>query len=291
MEIRVLKYFLMVAREENITKAAALLHLTQPTLSRQLMQLEEELGTKLFHRSKHRILLTDDGMLLKRRAQEIVALAEKTELEFSSHQEAELTGEISIGCGETQNMTFLSQHMAAFRSQHPLVRFNIYSANADDIKDRIEKGLLDMGLMLEPVDMGKYEFLRMPWQEQWGALVRKDSNLCGKSAVTPEDLAGVPLILSRRESVQNELSNWFGEQYEHLDIAATYNLVLNAVNMVKNGVGAALCFHWMGVYGDLQFLPFSPALETGAVLVWKKNQIFPPVVSNFIRFIKQQPLI
>ena len=142
MDIRVLKYFLMVAREENITKAASLLHVTQPTLSRQLIQLEEELGVKLFIRGKHRIILTDDGMLLKRRAQEIVSLTDKTIREFTDHQ-GELAGEISIGCGETKNMTFISERMAAFRSMHPLVHFSIYSAIADDIRERIEKGLLD----------------------------------------------------------------------------------------------------------------------------------------------------
>ncbi len=176
MELRVLKYFLMVAREENITKAASLLHITQPTLSRQLMRLEEELGTALFRRSNHSIVLTDDGMLFKRRAREIVALAEKTEQEFS-HKEEALTGEISIGCGETRNMSFLSRQIALFRKEHPLVQFNIYSANADDIKERIEKGLLDFGLLMEPVDIGKYEFIRMPQKEQWGVLVREDSPL------------------------------------------------------------------------------------------------------------------
>ena len=176
MELRVLKYFLMVAREENITKAASLLHITQPTLSRQLMRLEEELGTTLFRRSNHSIVLTDDGMLLKRRAREIVALAEKTEQEFS-HKEEALTGEIFIGCGETRNMSFLSRQIALFRKEHPLVQFNIYSANADDIKERIEKGLLDFGLLMEPVDIGKYEFIRMPQKEQWGVLVREDSPL------------------------------------------------------------------------------------------------------------------
>ena len=145
MELRVLKYFLVVAREENITRAASLLHVTQPTLSRQLMQLEEELGVKLFHRSKYRIILTDDGILLRRRAQEIVDLANKTEQEFQRQEE--LSGEISIGAGESNSMTALSQKMAAFRREHPLVRFSIYSATADDIKDRLEKGLLDLGLL------------------------------------------------------------------------------------------------------------------------------------------------
>lgn len=286
MEIRVLKYFLMVAREENITRAAAILHITQPTLSRQLIQLEAELGTKLFHRGKHRIILTDDGMLLKRRAQEIVSLAEKAAKEIS-HPAGELAGEIAIGCGETRNMTFLSERIAAFRKKHPLVRYNIYSANADDIRDRLEKGLLDMGLMMEPVKIGEYDFIRMPYKEQWGALVRQDSSLSAKASVTPEDLTHTPLILSRRETVRNELANWFGDCYEGLEIAATYNLLLNAVNMVKNGVGVALGLNLEGAYGDLHFIPFSPSLQTGAVLVWKKNQASPPAVSAFIRFIQE----
>ena len=173
MELRVLKYFLMTAREENITKAANLLHITQPTLSRQLMKLEEDLGVKLFRRSNHSIVLTEDGMLLKRRAQEIVTLAEKTEQELSRREE-ELTGSVSIGCGETRNMSVLSEHMAAFREKHPLVRFNIYSATADEIKERIEKGILDFGLLLEPVDISRYDFVRMPEKEQWGILTTKD---------------------------------------------------------------------------------------------------------------------
>ena len=148
MELRVLRYFLAVAREENITKAAALLHVTQPTLSRQLMQLEEELGVKLFRRSQYRVVLTDDGMLLRRRAQEIVELADKAERELQ-HLDAELTGEIAIGCGESVGMTFLSEHIRAFRRLHRQVQFRIYSANADDVKERIEKGLLDMVLFCE----------------------------------------------------------------------------------------------------------------------------------------------
>ena len=205
MEIRVLKYFLMVAREENITKAANLLHITQPTLSRQLIQLEEELGTTLFHRSKYRIVLTEDGMLLKRRAQEIIELADKAKKELSHEAEA-LSGEIFFGCAETRNMTFLSRKMAAFREKYPLVHYNIYSATADDLKDRIEKGLLDICLFTEPVDIGKYEFLRLEKKEVWGVLVRKDSPLASKETVTPEDLAKFPLLMSRRELVQNELA-------------------------------------------------------------------------------------
>ena len=286
MEFRVLKYFLMVAREENITKAAALLHLTQPTLSRQLMQLEEELGVKLFHRSKHSIILTEDGMLLKRRAQEIISLSDKTVQELS-HKEDVLSGEIAIGCGETKSMLFLSEQIRKFQQKYPLVWFSIYSAIADDIKERIEKGILDIGLLMEPVDVGKYEFIRMPQKEKWGILVRKDSDLAAKESVNPEDLTGVPLIMVKRELVKNELASWFGDYYEGLQIAATYNLILNAASMVERGVGVALCFD-LGVafYEDLCFIPLTPILETGPVLVWKKNQTLGAATSQFMNYLK-----
>lgn len=286
MEFRVLKYFLMVAREENITKAAALLHLTQPTLSRQLMQLEAELGVKLFHRSKHSIILTEDGMLLKRRAQEIISLSDKTVQELS-HKEDVLSGEIAIGCGETKNMLFLSEQIRKFRQKYPLVQFSIHSAIADDIKERIEKGILDIGLLMEPVDIGKYEFIRMPQKEKWGILVRKDSELAAKESINPKDLTNVPLIMVKRELVKNELASWFGDYYEGVQIAATYNLILNAASMVERGVGVALCFD-LGVsfYEDLCFIPLAPTLETGSVLVWKKNQTLGAATSQFMRYLR-----
>lgn len=285
MELRVLKYFLMVAREENITKAAGLLHITQPTLSRQMIQLEEELGVQLFHRGKYHVTLTGDGMLLKRRAQEIVSLTEKIEQEFNGKDE-ELAGEIAIGCGETRNMTWLSRKMVQFRTEHPLVQFQIYSANADDIKERIEKGLLDLGLLMEPVDISRYEFIHMPQKERWEILVRDDSPLARLDAVTPEDLKHTPLIMASRENVRSVLANWFGDLYEELDVAASFNLLLNAANMVKNGVGSAFCFRLDVKYDGLTFVPLSPRLETGAVLAWKKNQVFSTAATHFIEFIK-----
>ena len=285
MELRVLRYFLTVAQEENITKAAALLHVTQPTLSRQLMQLEEELGCKLFQRSQYRVILTDAGMLLRRRAQEIVELADKTEREFAQ-AERELSGEIAIGCGETQSMTFLSQRIRSFRKLHPQVQFRIYSANADDVKERLEKGLLDMGLLTEPVDIGRYAFQRLPQKDRWGVLVPKDCALAKKEAVTPQDLTEVPLLLSGREKVRSELAGWFGDAFDHLNIAATYNLILNAANMVKNGVGVALCFYLENISDALQFVPLSPTLETGTVLAWKKDKTLSPVMEQFHQHIK-----
>ena len=285
MELRVLKYFLIVAREENITRAATLLHMTQPTLSRQLMQLEEELGVKLFQRSKHSIVLTEDGLLLKRRAQEIVDLVEKAKEELA-HQEEELVGQISIGCAETKNMSFLSEKMRQFRELHPLVTFQIYSATADDVKEKIEQGLLDMGLLTEPVNISKYDFVRMPQKENWGVLVAKDLPLAEKSEVVVSDLIGIPLLMPRRESVEHELSAWFGDKYEDIVIASRYNLILNAANMVKHHVGIAICFDLEFQYDNLKFIPLCPTLHTGTVLVWKKNQMFSLVVSRFIEFIR-----
>ena len=285
MELRVLRYFLAVAQEENITKAAALLHLTQPTLSRQLMQLEEELGTKLFRRSQYRIILNEDGMLLRRRAQELVELADKTQREFSQ-RDAELSGEIAIGCGETRSMTFLSQHICSFRRLHPRVQFRIYSATADDVKERIENGLLDMGLLAEPVDISRYAFQRMPQKDRWGVLGLKDSPMAEQESVAPADLVGIPLLLSGRTEVRGELASWFGDEFGRIQVAATYNLILNAANMVQNGVGVALGFDLGNLSDALRFIPLSPKLESGTVLAWKKDQIFSPAVEQFQRYIK-----
>lgn len=285
MELRVLKYFLAVAREENITKAAALLHLTQPTLSRQLMQLEEELRVQLFRRSRYHIELTEDGMLLRRRAQELVDLAEKTTREFTM-RETELMGEIAIGAGETRSMSFLSRAMVSFRERYPKVTFRIFSATADDVKERLDTGLLDMGLLTEPVDVGRYAFCRMKERDRWGVLVRLDSPLAGLDSVTPDDLEQVLLIISGRERVQRELANWFGDRWERLQIAASFNLILNAANMVRYGVGTALSFDLNFSFDDLRFIPLSPTMDTGTVLVWKKDLVLTPVVEAFHQHIK-----
>ncbi|MCC2257136.1 LysR family transcriptional regulator [Intestinimonas aquisgranensis] len=285
MELRVLKYFLAVAREENITKAAALLHLTQPTLSRQLMQLEEELGVQLFRRSRYHVELTEDGMLLRRRAQELVDLAEKTTREFTL-RETELMGEIAIGAGETRSMSFLSRAMVSFREHYPKVTFRMFSANADDVKERLDTGLLDMGLLTEPVDVGRYAFCRMKERDRWGVLVRLDSPLANLNSVTPDDLERVPLIISGRESVQRELASWFGDRWERLQIAASFNLILNAANMVRYGVGTALSFDLNFSFDDLRFIPLSPTMDTGTVLVWKKDQVLTPAVEAFHQHIK-----
>lgn len=286
MELRILKYFLVVAREENITKAASMLHITQPTLSRQLMQLEEELDVKLFQRSNHKIILMEDGMLLKRRAQELVSLSKKTIQELS-HKDQVLSGEIVIGCGETKSMAFLADQIRTFQKEHSQVQFHIHSAIADDIKERLEKGTLDIGLLMEPVDIGKYEFIRMPLKERWGIVAWKDSRLTSKSTIHPEDLLEIPLLMVKREMVKNELASWFGDCYDKIQIATTYNLIINAATMVRSGVGVALCFDFgMNFYDDLCFVPLKPCLETGSVLVWKKNQMMSTVISHFLSHVR-----
>lgn len=284
MEIRVLKYFLTVAREESITKAAEILHITQPTLSRQLMQLEEELGVKLFIRGKTKITLTDEGMLLRRRAEEIVDLADRTEREFNE-QDNLIGGEIFIGAGETNAMNILADLIKKFNKDYPQVKYNLYSGNADDIKGRIDKGLIDIGLLTEPVNIEKYDFIRLPYKETWGVLMQKDSPLAKKEHIKPEDLAHMPIINTKRSIVQNEIQNWFGAHYDKLNIIATYNLIYNAAIMVKEGLGYAVCLDKLVNINDetnLCFKPFYPKLETGTVIVWKKQQVFSRATAKLI---------
>ena len=205
MDLRVLQYYLTAAREENITKAAQLLHITQPTLSRQLQQLEEELGVKLFQRSKHSICLTPEGLLFRRRAQEIISLAERAKDELSPTEE-ELSGEISIGCGELLSVEELSDIISAFQQEHPLVKFHLHSGYNDDLKEKIEQGTLDMGLLTEPVDIGKYQFVRMNQKEEWGILVHKDSPLAQLEVIRPENLSGTPIITTADTPIYRELA-------------------------------------------------------------------------------------
>lgn len=285
MELRVLSYFLTVAREENITKAAALLHVTQPTLSRQLMQLEEELGVKLFIRSNHSIALTDEGMLLKRRAREIISLAEKTKQELNT--EEQLTGEISVGSGELLAFSYLAEIISAFQKEYPLVNFDIYSGNADSIKYRIEKGLIDIGLLLVPVDIGKYDFLEMPGEEIWGALVHKDMPIAEKDFVTQADLLEEPIIMTKRTIVQNAIAGWFGKDFEQLNIIGTYNLLGNAAVMVQQKAGIALGIKRNCEFDSVCFIPLSPMLTSKTVLVWKKNQTMSRITNTFIDFAKK----
>lgn len=282
MELRTLNYFLAIAREENITKASQILHISQPALSRQIMQLEEELGVKLFVRSNHNIVLTEEGLLLKRRAQELLSLADKTKRDFL-HKDAELTGEITIGSGEFRSTRELARIMVAFRKKHPLVQFRIYSGNADNIQDYIGRGHLDLGVVGEPVDIRKYEFASMPVKEKWGILVRKDSELARKEQVQAKDLLHIPLVTASRD-FQGELVSWFGKLYDKMEIAATGNLLYNEAMLVESGMGAVLCIELNCTYEDLCFIPLFPVVESRTALIWKKDAIFSSATSAFIEF-------
>lgn len=286
MELRVLNYFLAIAREENITKAAQTLHVTQPTLSRQIAQFEEELGVKLFVRSNHNISLTEDGMILKRRAQEIISLADKTKKDFMNKEET-LSGEIAIGSGEFQSTRFLSQLIAAFKEKYPLVRYEIYSGNTGNIQDNIERGLLDIGLINEPVDIRKYDFVSTAQKEKWGVMVKKDSELADKEFVRPDELIGYPLIIPSGDFIRSFIEKWFGEYASQINAVAAVNLLYNGAMMVENDIGVLMCIKLNSEYKNLRFIPLSPAVEAGTALAWKKEQIFSPATTAFIEFAKQ----
>ena len=286
MELRVLNYFLTIAREENFTRAARQLHVTQPTLSRQIADLEQELGVKLFVRSNHNIILTEDGMILKRRAQEILSLADKTKRDFLQKDEA-LSGTISIGSGEFRSTEYLAKIIAGFRRKYPNVTYEIYSGNANNIRDYIERGHLDIGLMSEPIDMRKYNFVNMPVKEQWGVFAPSDSSLAEKESIRPEDLAGMSVVTATGDFNQSRIGKWLGDCREQVEIAATANLPYNEAVLVKENIGVMLSINLNCTYENLRFIPLRPALEVSTALAWKKEQIFSATTSAFIDFASQ----
>lgn len=286
MELRVLNYFLTIAREENFTRAARQLHVTQPTLSRQIADLEQELGVKLFVRSNHNIILTEDGMILKRRAQEILSLADKTKRDFLQKDEA-LSGTISIGSGEFRSTEYLAKIIAGFRRKYPNVTYEIYSGNANNIRDYIERGHLDIGLMSEPIDMRKYNFVNMPIKEQWGLFAPVDSPLSEKESISPEDLKGMSIVTATGDFNQSRIGKWLGDCREQVEIAATANLPYNEAVLVKENIGVMLSINLNCTYENLRFIPLRPALEVSTALAWKKEQIFSATTSAFIDFASQ----
>ena len=288
MEIRVLRYFLTVVREESITKAADVLHITQPTLSRQLSQMEEEVGVKLFNRGSRRITLTNEGILLRRRAEEILQLVDKTEKELIE-QEEQVEGKISIGCGEIAAVQVLPNLIKTFREKYPQVTFDIFTATADLVKEQMDKGLLDIGLLLEPVDMEKYDFIRLEVKEKWVVLMRPDSPLAEKETVTAKDLSALPLILPRRMNVQSELASWFGNYYDDLNVVFTSNLSTNSAIMVTGGLAYSLVIEGAVPFWDqskVTYRPLAPSLTATSVLAWKRGQPFSLAAAKFIEHIK-----
>ena len=269
MELRVLRYFMTIAREGSITSAANVLHVTQPTLSRQIRDLENELGQKLFIRGSHHMTLTAEGMVLRKRAEEILSMVDKTEAEFHA-MESTVSGDIYIGSGETQAIQHIAEIAKEIREDHPGIHYHLYSGNAEDVTERLDKGLLDFGILIQPADISKYDYINIPAKDTWGVIVRRDSPFAEKTSIRKEDLLHVPLICSRqaisKSRQNNEFTAWFGEDFEKLDIVTTFNLVYNAAIMVASGLGCAVTIDKIAnttESSSLCFRPLEPRLHSG----------------------------
>ncbi len=290
MDIRVLQYFLAVAREESITRAAETLHMTQPPLSRQLKDLEDEVGKPLLIRGSKKITLTEDGMLLRKRAEEVVALMEKTKAELTSSDE-NISGEIYMGSGETEAVSTIAKVAKNLQEQYPLIRYHIYSGDAEHITERLDKGLIDFGLLVEPFDIEKYDFIRLPVKDTWGVLMRKNSPLAEKESICARDLWDKPLIISHQTSISKEMIAWLQKDISQLNIVATYDLIYNASRFVKMGFGYAITLDKLiNTSGDsnLCFRPLYPISEAGLCIVWKKYQVFSRVAEQFLKKIQAE---
>ena len=289
MELRVLKYFLTVATEGNITRAADILHVTQPTLSRQLKELEDELGTALLIRGKRSVTLTDEGFLFRQQAETIVELADKLEHTFTDKKDI-ICGTVRIGATEAVGGRTLAVCMKEFREKYPGVQFELYNGMADNIKEMIEHGLLDLGLVMEPIDTAKFEYVRMPQKETWGILVRRDHQLAKKETVTAEDIKQYPLIMPGRENAKEQILHWMQCEERHLDIPAYYNILSNAALLVEAGMGCAVCLDGaLSIHADpeLCFRQIHPAHVTRSVILWKKNHLFSQAASLFVQTIQE----
>lgn len=286
MDIRILRYFLAVAREENITRAAESLHIAQPSLSKQLMDLEQELGKRLFIRGKRKITLTEDGVLLRKRADEIVDLLEKTEREICSDT-ADVNGEIFIG--GTPIKTVL-QTSATLRTEHPNIRFHFYSNDATEVTERLNHGNLDFAVLLQPIDTTKYEYISLPDTSQWGILMPSDCALAKKGVVSKEDFCQIPLVLYRRTGLQREIALWAQAELEHINIVATYNVVNGSpIPFVTSGLGYFLTVdnHLTAEFDKaVCFCPLEPPLELHYALVWKRYPVFSKAAEAFLNTIK-----
>lgn len=288
MELRVLRYFLEVAREGNVTHAAQRLHISQPTLSRQIKELEEELGKKLFTRSNYSVSLTEEGMLLRKRAEDILDMADKTIAEFQALDEVN-GGDVHIGCAESNGIAPFVQVIQSLQKQYPGIRYHFYSSGTEAVNERLDRGLLDFAIIVQEVDPSKYNYLRIPVSDQWGLIMRKDSPLAQHSSIHLHDLMDIPLILSR-QAMGEEMPRWFGETQDKLHIVATYDLLFNTSVMVREGFGYVLGFDglvYTGPDSDLCFRPLEPTLESPMYIIWRKYQVFSPAAALLMKKLKE----
>ena len=291
MELRVLEYFLAVAREQNITAAAESLHLSQPALSRQLREMEEKLGKQLLIRGvkgSRKVILTEEGMILRKRAEEILSLVRRTENEITQSDET-IAGNVFIGTGETETVRLFAKVAKKLQQKYPDIRYNISSGNAEHVLEYLDKGLIDFGLLFTEIDAQKYEAIPVPIKDTWGVLMRKDSPLAEKETICPEDLWDKPLIVSHQKGDDRYLNQWLQREESELHIVATYNLLFNASLLVDEGLGYALCYDKLiNTKGsNLCFRPFSPGLEARGFIVWKKYQVFSKAANIFLQCLQE----
>lgn len=287
MELRILRYFLAVAREQSISAAAESLHLSQPTLSTQLKAFEEELGKQLLIRGtkgSRKVLLTEEGMILRKRAEEILELVRMTEREISLSDEA-IAGDVYIGAGESDMIRMFARTAKGLQETYPDIHYHILSGNAAFVQEHLDRGLIDFGVVYGPVDTSMYNAVKIPLPDTWGVLMRRDSPLAAKEAIQPQDLWDKPLIVSAQEADAWPMASWFQRDVAKLNIVATYNLVFNASLMVAEGLGYAICFDKLiNVSGEssLCFRPLSPAMTAEASIIWKRYQVFSKAAQKFM---------
>ena len=284
MELRVLRYFLTVAKEQSFTKAAEQLHITQPTLSRQISGLEEELETVLFNRNGRNITLTDEGLLLKRRALEIIDLEDKIVDEFKENEDV-VDGVITIGCGEFAAVETLAKIIEGYKRKYPMVQIALHTGTADNVLEMMNKGLIDIGLFLEPTNTENLDYIRIKDSDWWVVGMRPDDPLAEKEYITKEDLLNLPLILPERYSVQSELANWFGKDFEKLNIAFTSNLGTNAGVMAINGLGYPVSIRGAAKYWRSDLIvqkKLYPEMKSSTVIAWRRNIPYSKAIKLFI---------
>lgn len=283
MEIRVLKYFLEIAREENMSRAAERLHVSQPTLSRTVKDLEEELGKQLFTRSNYSIHLTEEGMLLRKRAEDLIEMADKITDEFRSLGNI-VSGDIYIGCAESYLVKYLARAIKNLNVIYPLIRFHITSGDTEQVEEKLKKGLYDFAFIVEPPDLSQYNYLEVPESDIWGAVIPNTHPLAQKNEITINDLLPYPIFASRQSMIV-DLPRWCGEYSEKLNLLASFNLTTNAAVFSKEGLGITLTFEHLvdtSKESGLVFRPLSPRLETKMYIIWKKHQMFTPAAKALL---------
>ncbi len=287
MEIRTLRYFLAVAREENMSHAAEKLHVTQPTLSKAMRSLEEELGKKLFVRHSFSIRLTEEGQLLQKRAEDLVSMADKIEKEFISLDDIQ-GGELYFGLAESYQIRYLAKEILSFKKQYPDLHYHITSGDTEQVVEKLNKGLIDFAVLAETPDYNKHEAIAFPEDDRWGLVLRKDDPLAKKQSISVDDMKGLPIFCSE-QGWQNEIKNWAGRKWEHLHLEGTFRLSYNGSLFVKEGLGYLLTFAHLidtSENSDLIFIPLTPSLSTKLYLVYNKYQKLTPIAERFLRQIE-----